>query len=293
MELVRFDTQLLQNPEISGVEYQQGELQGYELREYLLEKWGRKCAYCDAANAPLTIDHIEARSKSGSNRVTNLTLACIPCNQKKGRKDIRAFVKDPVRLARILKDAKQSLRDAAAVNITRNALLESLRQTGLAVETGTGGRTKWNRSRFGIPKSHALDAACVGILEGLSGWKRPTLQIRCSGRGAYKRTRLNKHGFPRGFLLKEKQAHGFQTGDRVRATVPAGRKAGVHVGRVAIRASGSFNIQTPTGMVQGISYRHCALIQRADGYGYAFIPFNCAKTAQSLPDLKDGVSLRG
>jgi len=34
-----FDTQKLQNPEISGVEYQQGELFGYEVREYLLEKW--------------------------------------------------------------------------------------------------------------------------------------------------------------------------------------------------------------------------------------------------------------
>ncbi len=33
-ELVRFDTQAMQNPEISGVEYQQGTLQGYETREY-------------------------------------------------------------------------------------------------------------------------------------------------------------------------------------------------------------------------------------------------------------------
>jgi hypothetical protein len=40
-ELVRFDLQLMQNPEISGVEYQQGELQGYEVREYLLNKFNR------------------------------------------------------------------------------------------------------------------------------------------------------------------------------------------------------------------------------------------------------------
>ena len=51
-ELVRFDTQKLQNPEVSGVEYQQGELFGYEVREYLLEKWGRKCAYCGVGNTP-------------------------------------------------------------------------------------------------------------------------------------------------------------------------------------------------------------------------------------------------
>ena len=45
-ELVRFDTQALENPDIEGVEYQQGTLCGYEVREYLLEKWGRQCAYC-------------------------------------------------------------------------------------------------------------------------------------------------------------------------------------------------------------------------------------------------------
>jgi hypothetical protein len=39
MELVRFDLQQMENPEISGVEYQQGTLQGYEVREYLLNKW--------------------------------------------------------------------------------------------------------------------------------------------------------------------------------------------------------------------------------------------------------------
>ncbi|WP_363325672.1 RRXRR domain-containing protein [Thermogemmatispora sp.] len=38
VEHVKFNTQLLQNPDISGVEYQRGTLFGYELREYLLEE---------------------------------------------------------------------------------------------------------------------------------------------------------------------------------------------------------------------------------------------------------------
>ena len=84
VERVRFDTQKMQNPEISGVEYQQGELQGYEVREYLLEKWGRKCAYCGAENIPLQVEHIVPRARRGSNRVSNLTLACEPCNMEKG-----------------------------------------------------------------------------------------------------------------------------------------------------------------------------------------------------------------
>src|SRR5690606_36467073 len=68
VETVRFDTQALENPEISGVEYQQGTLFGYELREYLLEKFGRTCVYCDARDVPLQIEHVVPRSRGGSNR---------------------------------------------------------------------------------------------------------------------------------------------------------------------------------------------------------------------------------
>src|SRR5271170_3414411 len=68
-ERVRFDAQKLLHPEINGVEYAQGTLFGYEIREYLLEKWGRRCAYCDRQNIPLQIDHITPKSKGGSNRI--------------------------------------------------------------------------------------------------------------------------------------------------------------------------------------------------------------------------------
>jgi hypothetical protein len=54
----------------------------------------------------------------------------------------------------------------------------------------------------------------------------------------------------------------------VRAVVTTGKKVGTYLGRVTIRASGSFNIQTESGLVQGIHHRFCTRIQRADGYGY-------------------------
>ena len=267
-ELVRFDMQQLQNPEISGIEYQQGTLAGYEAREYLLEKWGRTCAYCEVKDVPLQMEHIIPKAKGGSNRISNLCLACGPCNRKKNAQDVRDFVKDPAKLARILAQAKAPLKDAAAVNSTRWALTQALQATGLAVETGSGGLTKFNRTRLGIPKTHALDAACVGTVGAIRDSNRPTLRIQCTGRGSYQRTRLTAQGFPRGYLMRKKQVHGFQTGDMVKAVVPTGKKAGTHCGRVAVRASGSFNIQTPQGAVQGISYRYCQVVQRNDGYGY-------------------------
>jgi 5-methylcytosine-specific restriction endonuclease McrA len=270
-ELVRFDTQKLQNPEIEGVEHQRGTLFGFEAGEYLLAKWGRHCAYCDRGGAPLEKDHIVARSKGGSDRISNLALACRPCNQRKGARDIREFLKDdPARLKRILAQAKAPLRDAAAVNSTRQALLKSLKQTALPVEAGSGGRTKHNRVRLGVPKTHALDAACVGRVGGVENIGIPTFRAKCQGRGSRSRTRLDAFGFPRGYLTREKAVHGFRTGDMVKAVVPTGKKAGAHVGRVAIRARGSFNVQTSAGVVQGVSWRHCVVLARGDGYAYSW-----------------------
>jgi hypothetical protein len=96
----------------------------------------------------------------------------------------------------------------------------------------------------------------------------PSLAIKATGRGAYQRTRINAYGFPRGYLMREKSAFGFRTGDMVRAEVPSGKRAGVHIGRVAIRKRGSFNIQTLTGVVPDVAHRHCRKISHADGYSY-------------------------
>jgi 5-methylcytosine-specific restriction endonuclease McrA len=281
-ELVRFNTQKMENPEVSGVEYQQGTLLGYEIREYLLEKCGRECAYCTKKDTPLQIEHIDPKANGGSNRINNLTLACRPCNQEKGWQSLADFFatskrlkNQQARLNRILKQCKKPLRDASVVNSTRWTLYQTLKNTGLSVEVGAGGRSKFNRCRLGIPKTHALDAACDGEVEIVGGggwWDVPTLAIKATGRGSYKRTRLTKHGFPRGYLMRQKQVEGFQTGDMVRAVVPSGLKMGTWLGRVAVRKTGSFNVQTPDGATKGISYRYCTLTQRADDYGYHIQP---------------------
>jgi 5-methylcytosine-specific restriction endonuclease McrA len=271
LELVKFDVQQLEQPAIAGVEYQQGTLAGYEVRAYLLEKWGRQCAYCGAMNVPLQIEHLVCRARGGTSRVRNLTLACEPCNSRKGTQDIHEFLKDkPDLLKRLLAQAKAPLRDTAAVNCTRWALYERLQAFGLPVECGSGGLTKYNRTQRGLPKSHWLDAVCVGksTPECLSIDGVVPLLITAKGHGSRQMCRMNRFGFPRTSPKVAKHVRGFQTGDLVCAVVPTGRKAGTYVGRVAVRSSGSFNITTPAGTVQGISSRHCRPLQRCDGYQY-------------------------
>ncbi len=271
MELVRFDTQKMRNPEISGVEYQQGTLMGYELREYMLEKWQRQCAYCGKKDTRLEIEHIHPRCKGGSNSVTNLTLACRKCNQKKGEKDVKVFLKNkPELLKKILATAKKPLADSAAVNVTRGELKHQLIETGLPVEVGTGGLTKFNRCKQNLEKNHWLDAACVGEstpvkLKNLPG---NPMKIKATGHGSRQMCRTDKFGFPSRYVPRFKFVKSFQTGDIVKAVVTTGKKIGTYIGRVAVRSTGSFNISTSVGLVQGISFKHCSPIHKKDGYAY-------------------------
>ncbi len=288
VETVRFDLQKLEHPEISGNEYQQGTLFGYEIREYLLEKWGRVCIYCGAENVRLEIDHIVPKSRSGSNRVSNLTICCHKCNQRKGNTSLQEFLKEkPCTLKKIQHKAKRSLADAAAVNASRYAVGHALKSLQIPTSFWSGGRTKFNRCAQSYPKDHWIDAACVGETgQNVSMPRRMSiLEIHATGRGSRQSCRVNKYGFPRTTGKKNKIVRGFKTGDLIKAVVPKGKHTGTYLGRVAVRSSGSFNIKTKTRMIQGISWKHCRLLQSANGYNYT-----TKEEQRFLPPLKEGVS---
>jgi 5-methylcytosine-specific restriction endonuclease McrA len=272
VESVRFDMQKIENPEISGVTYQRGELFGYEVKEYLLEKWGRQCAYCDGQGIPLQIEHIVPKIEGGSDRLANLTLACQKCNQQKGSRRVEEFLKeDQERLRRIVATSKTPLKDAAAVNATRFWIGKRLKSAlGKPTTLASGGRTKFNRTKQGYAKDHWIDAACVG--ENGEHVKIPAHftagQIRATGRGTRQICRVDKYGIPRTSAKTAKRVFGFQTGDIVKAVVPTGKKRGTYHGRVAVRNSGFFNIQTRSKTIEGISYQFCRVVHRRDGYTY-------------------------
>jgi hypothetical protein len=102
------------------------------------------------------------------------------------------------------------------------------------------------------------------------------LVITAMGHGSRQMCRMDKYGFPRTTTKKFKRVHGFQTGDMVKVIVPNGKKVDAYVGRETVRTSGNFNLKIKSGTIQGISYRHCFMLHRSDGYTYerrtAFLP---------------------
>ncbi|WP_017658844.1 HNH endonuclease, partial [Baaleninema simplex] len=223
-------------------------------------------------NLPLEVEHIHPKSQGGSDRVSNLTLACHTCNQAKGNRDIREFLSGkPTVLNRILKQAKAPLKDAAAVNATRWKLYQQLKETGLPVEVGTGGQTKFNRTRLGLPKTHWFDAACVGksTPDRLDVAVEKPLLVAAKGHGVRQRCRSDRYGFPRTHAPKAKSFQGFQTGDIVKATIPQGKFAGNYTGRIAIRFRPSFRLNAGVKPFD-VHPKYLTTVHQSDGYEYRF-----------------------
>ena len=293
VESVKFDMQLMENPEIAGKEYQQGALAGYTVKEYLLEKHNRTCVYCGGVSSDpvLEVEHIVPRSKGGTDSIKNLTLSCKCCNQHKGADILEDWSArlgnnklDTSRKAgikRVATGKAGSLKHAAAVNATRNRLVKDLIELGarnsVAVTTSCASQTKLTRHEQQIPKDHCLDAVCVGVVDKpIIDWHKPVLNIKAMGRGSYQRAQVvNDSGLVGSHKTRTKMNFGFQTGDMVKAVVPEFnyknkplKTAGVYVGRIAVRSKPSAKITGKHGKVDGINPKYISLIQRADGYEY-------------------------
>lgn len=287
IEKVKFDTQKLEGPSISGIEYQQGTLAGYTIREAILEHWGRECAYCGASNLPLQIEHIVPKSNGGSNRFNNLTLACRPCNQTKGNRPVAEFLADrPLVLEKIKSHSKKSLADAAAVNSTRNKIFEVAKSSGLKILAGNGALAKLVRAKSGLAKAHWIDAAsnCLN-LEPVKLLTRQPLLVTCKGHGNKQARRCNERGFPAitsiisdlqtgkkivNYVKPKKVYHHVKTGDIVNITLDKNRKhikAGIYTARVKTPTASGVEVKIAGHRVSSNLFN---FIHRGDGYDYSF-----------------------
>ena len=77
--------------------------------------------------------------------------------------------------------------------------------------TGSGGLTKFNRTRLELPKTHGLDVACVGQVESLEVLTHKPLLIKARGHPTRQICRTDKFRFPSWYVSRNKSVKGFQT----------------------------------------------------------------------------------
>ena len=270
IENVSFNTaQMTSGDYLVGTDYQQGPLYDTNLREFVFSKTQGRCSYCGAKAEE--IDHIVPRANGGTDSSYNLTPTCRACNQMKSNLSLKDFGKlvgkDFSRL-----EPRNLPKDAAIVQIARNYTIRKIKEIMPNTISYGSWLTKYNRDELGLPKEHYYDALSVGEIPNKFNFlTNKILLISAKGRGSRQMCRVNKYGFPRTSPKGSKLVEGFQTGDMVKAIVPTGlKKGGEYLGKVAVRSSGYFNIQTKTKTIQGIGHKYCHIIQRSDGYLYDY-----------------------
>jgi N6-L-threonylcarbamoyladenine synthase len=152
IETAQFDIQKIKNPNIQGVEYQQGPQMGFwNAREYVLFRDGHKCQHCHGKSKDkiLNVHHVETR-KTGGDSPDNLITLCATCHKTIHRDG----------LAHLFKRVRKSFRDAGHMTTMRKFVLAAIRNIHPDVRETFGYATKYTRIANGLGKSHAVDARC-------------------------------------------------------------------------------------------------------------------------------------
>ena len=150
VETAEFDIHKLKNPEVSGVEYQHGDGEGfYNVKSAVLSRDNYTCQICGKTHTRLEVHHIILRSEGGSNRMDNLVVLCKDCHAKvhTGELDFTKKVK--------------SFKHSSHMNIMRKRLVQSLKNEFSNVFETFGYLTKYVREKLGLVKSHCNDAFII------------------------------------------------------------------------------------------------------------------------------------
>ena len=226
LELGRFDTKKMQNPDIEGEMYQQGDLTGFDnVKAFVRWRDGNLCQQCTGKSGDRRIEvhHIKRRADGGSDNPANLVCLCHTCHEKHHKGEIKLK-----RFNASLNTAK-SLRSAAAMNVTAERIFEEVKKRFpyAQIKKTYGYITRYNRVKNNVDKTHANDALVISKNFNAEPSSQIIVvkRIRRHNRQLYKKNTL-KHGIKKrnqaahyvkgyalnDYVLVDKKRKGFITG---------------------------------------------------------------------------------
>ena len=248
VETASFDIQKINNPIISGSEYQQGEqLDFFNVREYVLFRDNHTCQHCKGKSKDkvLNVHHIESR-KTGGDSPNNLITLCETCHKAYHRGEFELNVK-----------RGKSFRDAAFMGIMRWGFYDRLKNIYPNVSMTFGYITKNTRITNDLPKEHYVDARCISgnpVAKPL-GYYFYQKKVRCQNR------QIHKANFLKGGRKKLNQAPFLVKGFRLFDLVEYQKELYYIFGR---RSSGSFDIRRLDGTKVNKGSINCKYLRLVD-----------------------------
>ncbi|MDD5454178.1 MAG: RNA-guided endonuclease IscB [Candidatus Ratteibacteria bacterium] len=202
VEVAAFDIQKIKNPEISGIEYQNGvQKDSWNTREYVLHRDNHECQACKGKSKdPILETHHIISRQTGGDAPSNLLTLCQTCHSKVSQGELKLNIKLPV-----------GFKPETFMSILRWKLVNLLQETGNVVSHTYGYITKINRIALSLNKSHRTDAF---VIAGGSRQERSPIsflikQVRNCNRKLFKGDRSHIRNTAPRFI------HGFQRFDKV------------------------------------------------------------------------------
>lgn len=248
VEIASFDIQKINNPIISGSEYQQGEqLDFFNVREYVLFRDNHICQHCKGKSKDkvLNVHHIESR-KAGGDSPNNLITLCETCHKAYHRGEFELNVK-----------RGKSFRDSAFMGIMRWSFYDRLKNIYPNVSMTFGYITKNTRITNNLPKDHYVDARCISgnpVAKPL-GYYFYQKKVRCQNR------QIHKANFLKGGRKKLNQAPFLVKGFRLFDLVEYQKDLYYIFGR---RDSGFFDIRKLDGTKVNKGSINCKYLRLVD-----------------------------
>ncbi|WP_242224760.1 RNA-guided endonuclease IscB [Bacillus cereus group sp. BfR-BA-01380] len=146
VEVGKFDAQKLKNPDIQGIEYQQGDAFGFwNTRYYVFARDNYTCQICKEKGGILHTHHIIERCNGGSDMADNLVTVHDECHQKFHQGTLKHTFKKP-----------KQYKETAFMNILRLQIMNRL-----DCEITYGSYTTPIRKELGLSKTHVNDAIAI------------------------------------------------------------------------------------------------------------------------------------
>ena len=192
VEVAQFDTQKLQNCDIHGIEYQQGQMEGYDnLRAFILSRDKYICQICKKREGIFDIHHIIHRKEGGSNRSDNLICVHTKCHKNFHSGKIRCNFIKPMQF-----------KETAVMNNIKSKIIDLL-----GCDYTYGYITKRKRVNLGINKTHCNDAF---VISGGDVQSRCKYNISKQTRRNNRQLQQNRKGQK---LAVRRQRYKIQSGD--------------------------------------------------------------------------------
>ena len=268
IEVGKFDVQKMINPDIEGIDYQQGQTYGYhDVRYYVFARDNYTCQVCKKKGKILQTHHIIYKSKGGTDRANNLITVCTDCHNHKNHQEGEIFYK-------WMADKKKmpSYKETPFMNIIRKRVFEKYPNAYITY----GSITTPKRKELGLNKTHYNDALVIsgveeGFIDNVGIFK--IKQFRKKKRSLHEATarkgRKTKNTTSKRNVKNIKQLNGFYLNDRVKIYGKLGYITGfTGISMAYVKDIDGNYITKPNKSYKQINLKECEFLNHNNNWQY-------------------------